>query len=247
LISVELPEGLQVIGESWFTACTSLVTVNVPSSVKEIQSSAFGDCISLASLDLPEGLQSIGYGSFLGCESLTSLRIPSTVNKMGCDAFSYCLGLRYVILPETLDTVEQFTLCMCKSLTHVRVPMSVTRIGRAAFVGCNQLISLELPEGLESIHLDQEWNPDENPFSEPKPLSVDGCRSLVNLVIPSGQLVKQLGEYDEGVMDCLKLRTVIENFDDLVSELQHRFDDLPMHRLCYYQSYYPLTEVVDNL
>jgi hypothetical protein len=140
--------------------------------------------------------------------------------------------------------------------------MSVTRIGRAAFMGCERLISLELPEELESIHLDQEWRPDEDPHDDPdenpddphydpaieaNPLSIDGCRSLVNLVLPSGQEVREFSEVGELAMDNFKLRTVIESFDDLVDELQDRFDDLPMHRLCYYQSYHSLTEVVDNM
>jgi hypothetical protein len=45
----------------------------------------------------------------------------------------------------------------------------------------------------------------------------------------------------------LKLRHVASNFTDLVSKLQHRFDDLPVHRLCYYQSYHVLTEKMDIL
>jgi hypothetical protein len=41
--------------------------------------------------------------------------------------------------------------------------------------------------------------------------------------------------------------TAAINSDDLVGQLQHRFDVLPVHRLCYYQSYYPLREAMENL
>jgi hypothetical protein len=69
----------------------------------------------------------------------------------------------------------------------------------------------------------------------------------VNLVIPLEQEdVVHLDDNDE-VMEGLKLRPVESNFDDLVSKLQHRFDALSVHRLCYYQSYYPLTEAMENL
>jgi hypothetical protein len=94
------------------------------------------------------------------------------------------------------------------------------------------LVSLELPEGLEI-------------FAIGTP-SINGCESLVNLVIPSEQHVEQLGDA-AGYMEGLKLRHVERNFDDLVSKLQHRFDTLAVHRLCYYQSYYPLTEALENL
>jgi hypothetical protein len=70
---------------------------------------------------------------------------------------------------------------------------------------------------------------------------------LVNLVIPSEQRFQQLDDDGDLFMNGLKLLHVASNFTDLVSKLQHRFDDLPVHRLCYYQSYYPLTEAMENL
>jgi hypothetical protein len=265
LISVELPDGLQVIGAQWFEACTALTTVNVPLSVQEIQLRAFSECFSLASLALPEGLQSIGTESFQRCESLKSFHIPSTVCKMGTGVFRDCKWLRSVTLPEALDTIEEAVFCRCASLTHIRIPSSVTRIERAAFVHCTRLISLELPEGLEKIHLDGEYSgrdrghPNMQGFrslvnaihlddhsGNQEPPNIYGCQSLVNLVIPSEQDVEQLEDYDE-FMDDLKLQHVASNYDDLVSKLQHRFDTLPVHRLCYYQSYYPLTATMENL
>jgi hypothetical protein len=80
--------------------------------------------------------------------------------------------------------------------------------------------------------------------------------SLVNLVVPSKQRFQQLDVEqrfqqldDDGdqFMEGLKLRHVARNLTDLVSILQHRFDDLPVHKLCYYQSYYPLMEAMENL
>jgi hypothetical protein len=54
-------------------------------------------------------------------------------------------------------------------------------------------------------------------------------------------------EFDEEFMEQLKLRHVANDFGRLFSMLQHRFDNLPVHRLCYYQSYHPLAEAMDNL
>jgi hypothetical protein len=264
LVSVDLPEGLQVIGTYWFCGCKSLTTVNVPSSVIEIQDSAFERCTSLASLDLPEGLQSIGPRSFSNCESLASRHIPSTVCKMGHGVFEDCAGLRSMTLPSSvveigddtfaccrqllsvnllgnLHTIENRTFYDCSSLTHARIPSSVTRIESGAFANCTRLISLELPEGLEMIDGDAEYDSD-----YPETSSIYCCKSLVNLVIPSEQDYEH--PYDVDLfMESLKLRHVASNFDDLVSKLQHRFDDLPVHRLCYYQSYHLLTETIENL
>jgi hypothetical protein len=76
--------------------------------------------------------------------------------------------------------------------------------------------------------------------------NIYGCQSLVNLVIPAEQRFVPL-EFDEEFMEQLKLRHVANDFGRLFSMLQHRFDNLPVHRLCYYQSYHPLAEAMDNL
>jgi hypothetical protein len=122
-------------------------------------------------------------------------------------------------------------------LTHARIPSSVTRIERGAFANCTRLISLELPEGLERIDLnfDHYW------FYAPP--NIYGWPSLVNLVIPSEQHIRQL--YNP-LIERMKLRHVASYFTDLVSKFQHRFDDLPVHTLCYYQSYHLLTEAMEK-
>jgi hypothetical protein len=76
--------------------------------------------------------------------------------------------------------------------------------------------------------------------------SIVASQSLVNLVIPSEQHVKQ-HDGDHQLMENLKFRHFASDFDDLASKLQHRFDALPVHKMCYYQSYYPLKEVMKNL
>jgi hypothetical protein len=270
LIAVELPEGLQVSGQGWFLVCTSLTTVNVPSSVIEIQDHAFDKCSSLASLALPQGLQSIGDRSFSCCRSLASVHIPSTVYMIDSLAFGYCTGLKYVHilssvecigaraldgceqrvhLQRNLHTIKEVTFRGCNSLTHVRVSSSVTKIECSAFADCPNLISLELPEGLEIIDLRVRENPDrllENRVRDNPEFENYGCPSLMNFVIPSKQHFAQPRD-DAEFMRGFKLGTAASNFDDLVGKLQHRFDTLPVHGLCYYQSYYPLTQAMENL
>jgi hypothetical protein len=175
--------------------------------------------VSLIEVEFSEGLQYIGDRSFEGCESSVSIPVPSTVRKMGTGVFSGCFAL-----------------------THARVPSNVTRIENGTF-GNTGLISLELPEGLEMIDLGGGVDLDDQ---EPEPQNIYTCRSLVNLVVPSEQHVDQI-EDDAEFMEGLKFRHVASNFDDLVGKLQHRFDALPLHSLCYYQSYYSLKEVMENL
>ena len=53
------------IGEQAFLDCSSLTSINIPESVKNIYHSAFRDCTSLASINLPDGVK-IGKNTFYG-------------------------------------------------------------------------------------------------------------------------------------------------------------------------------------
>lgn len=262
LLSIEFPiEGLIRIGCDAFRRCVNLKAVNkFPSTLKDIRDYAFGHCLSLSSVTISHGLTIIGNGAFcncaslefvelpptveeigvygfLGCGSLRHLEIPSGVARIGKNAFSFCFALQSIDLHCTrLRTLEDCTFFEC-GLTHIRVPASVTKIDEGAFASCSDLISIELPEGLESICL----------ADTPSDSSVvNDCRSLVNLVVPKKQMVDDLVE-EEQVMRALRLNKIVDSFDDLVRKLKHRFDSLPVHSLCYYQSYHSLVEVMEQL
>jgi hypothetical protein len=162
--------------------------------------------------------------------------------EIGASAFESCKQLTSVHLLGNLHTIEKRTFYECFSLTHARIPSSVTRIESGAFANCTRLISLELPEGLEIIILNVDYDRYRRVTS-----NIYCCKSLVNLVIPSEQDFQQLDDDGDEIMSGLKLRHVASNFTDLVIKLQHRFDDLPVHRLCYYQSHHLLTETMENL
>jgi hypothetical protein len=266
LASLDLPEGLQSIGNLSFSGCESLASLHIPSTVCKMGIYVFRCCTGLRSVTLPETLEIIEARMFHGCTLLTHIEIPPTVTKIGKRAFHFCEGLKHLRIPSSvveigalafagcrqlmsvhllgnLHTIEKATFYECSSLTHARIPSSVTRIESGAFAECTRLMSLELPEGLETIHVDAEFDPDDPEGSS----SIYCCRSLVNLVIPSEQEDYTQPYYVDFFMASLKLRQVTRSFTDLVSKLQHRFDDVPVHRLCYYQSYYPLTEAIENL
>jgi hypothetical protein len=239
LVEVEFSEGLERIARWAFNCCINLKHINkLPSTLKEIGGYAFNCCHNLDSIEFPEGLQVIGDYAFSGCESLMRIKIPSAHVVIKPRAFASCISLTSVELPEGLQAIGEGWFSDCSALKHLRIPSSVVRIEKSAFTQCVRLVSLELPEGLENIYL--------NEFHYLGGPSIYRCESLVNLVIPSEQQVEQ-HEDDAEFVDTLKLGTVVNNFDDLVSKLQHRFDALPVHRLCYYQSYYPLTEAMENL
>ena len=96
LTAVDLPEGLQSIGDYAFQKCTSLTSITLPEGLTSIGEQAFCDCTSLTAVDLPEGLQSIGEHGFEGCTSLTSITLPESLGVIGEKAFSGCASLKSV-------------------------------------------------------------------------------------------------------------------------------------------------------
>eukprot|EP00980_Cylindrotheca_fusiformis_P024394 scaffold11822_cov95-Cylindrotheca_fusiformis.AAC.1 len=70
LISVDLPEGLQVIEVESFSCCESLPTIKIPSSVIEIGDRAFDGCNSFSTIKIPSSVVKIGVGAFTRCEAL---------------------------------------------------------------------------------------------------------------------------------------------------------------------------------
>ena len=93
---VTIPEGVQSIGDSVFSCCSSLTSLTLPSSLQSIGDRAFLGCKSLSSLTLPSSLQSIGDSAFGWCSSLTSLTLPSSLQSIGYGAFRDSLSTLYI-------------------------------------------------------------------------------------------------------------------------------------------------------
>jgi hypothetical protein len=237
LATLHIPSTVCKMGDSVFYDCTGLISITIPDALETIEARMFCNCNSLTHIEIPPKVTRIGDGAFQGCEGLKHLRIPSSVVEIGDSAFESCKQLTSVhLLGNSLHTIEKRTFYECSSLTHARIPSSVTRIESGAFGMCIRLISLELPEGLEMINPDE---PEENS-------SLFCCRSLLHFVIPSKQDFER--PFDVRLfMYHLRITHLVCHFKDPVSILQHRFDDLPVHRLCYYQSYYPLMEAMEKL
>lgn len=75
------------VGKSAFDSCSSLTSIQLPSSIKEIGEAAFANCSSLASINLPEGIEFVGQCAITNTR-ITSLHIPASLAKVGASPFS---------------------------------------------------------------------------------------------------------------------------------------------------------------
>ncbi len=147
---VTIPEGVQSIGDSVFSCCSSLTSLTLPSSLQSIGDRAFLGCKSLSSLTLPSSLQSIGDWAFGWCSSLTSLTLPSSLQSIGDWAFEHCNSLTSLTLPSSLQSIGDWAFYGCSSLTSLTLPSSLQSIGEEAFDYCKSLSTLYIPTGTEA-------------------------------------------------------------------------------------------------
>lgn len=169
MISLSLPDSVQLIGKYAFCGCTKLQFVILPASLREIGSGAFQECIRLRSVSFGGELRYIGDSAFYECRSLERIAIPAGVNLIGKAAFGGIPGLtirgrngtaakKYarehgVAFDEEEDIrIENGVLRFCSGLpARFTVPDTVTEIDRFAFSGCDTLHSVTIPGSVKRI------------------------------------------------------------------------------------------------
>jgi hypothetical protein len=78
---------VEKIGLCAFEYCTSLTSVTIGNSVKEIEWWVFRGCINLTSVTIGNSVTKIGDSTFCGCRNLTSVVIPDSVKEIDINAF----------------------------------------------------------------------------------------------------------------------------------------------------------------
>jgi hypothetical protein len=178
-------------------------------------------------VDLTEGLLRIGNEAFYKCYTLQQMKVPSSVTAIGSSAFHSCTSLKEVNIEEGLQTIGVCAFWYCTSLQRIKIPSSVTDIGNYAFADCTSLREVNLEEGLQKLL----------------------CYSLLRINIPSTVKSLKLNTF----IRCTLLRNVViapssaltqdvflqsspslQNMGFSLEMIIGRFDELPLHRHCYY-------------
>ncbi|KAL9189009.1 hypothetical protein ACHAXT_011499 [Thalassiosira profunda] len=222
---VELCDGLQTIGRAAFFDCSALESVNIPGTIELIPDECFQHCNQLSRVQLQEGLRGVGMHAFDGCTSLGHITLPSTVRAIGKNAFFNSVSS--IILPDRLERIGDYAFSQC-TFPCLRVPPRITEIAPGAFRSCKNLFTAELPEtGIEHI---QDY-------------SFASCHSLRNVFIPANSTTAE-----SSFQLCTDLEKALGANDiNIQHQLRHRFDGLPVHRMCYFQSYASPERAIRNL
>ena len=126
-----VPEGVTSIGNCCFLWCTSLTSIQLPSSLIIIVDGAFRET-NISTITIPDGVKKYE------CE--VPLFIRNILKKKGIECSNYYLDAEDIRRKEI--PIEEGK-CI--------VPEGVTSIGNRCFNGCSSLTSIELPSSLISI------------------------------------------------------------------------------------------------
>ena len=152
LNTVEMEDGISILGNSMFDGCISLESIIIPESIKTLPDGIFEFCTSLKQVKLPSNLIEIGNCAFLSCSSLESIVLPSSIIGLQDSTFDGC-GFSSITIPEGIVAISKEVFAMCSNLTVVRIPATLQHLETDAFEGCYE-IYLEVPKGMLSHYED---------------------------------------------------------------------------------------------
>ena len=136
--------GLEVLPASTFEQCTSLDSVELPSTLMSVGEKAFAGCERLFSIELPDAVREIGVGAFEGCSLLWSIDLLEGIETIRSGTFASCQSLSRVSLSSGLKTIEARAFSTCKMLGRVELPSSIEEVAPRAFEGCERLSEVTL-------------------------------------------------------------------------------------------------------
>eukprot|EP00980_Cylindrotheca_fusiformis_P018089 scaffold5807_cov54-Cylindrotheca_fusiformis.AAC.2 len=253
--ALTIPSFVKIIPQSAFAFCANLRSLDLTdaSGLVEIQEMAFMNCSKIQKVKFPRSLQRIGPHAFALCAMLETVHFDSPKCNISHHCFSSCKGLKCVTLPVQLCSIEDGSFAGCTSLQEIEIPPNLSEIGIKAFFDCTSLIEIRIPssvqwlgsgafafcKNMKSVHFLGECPAlrriDQQTFL--------GCDSLTYVRAPSG-----VNEIDETAISrssplaSLEVPEGLDFYHSCIGNLKVRFLELPVHKLCFFQSYHHLQE-----
>ena len=116
--SIVFPSNLKAIEESAFANCEGLTRLELPEGVERIGNHCFSSCTNLEYIYLPDSISSIDHAAFYNCSNLTSIDIPAGLTVLSNSVFSGS-GLISVIIPKTVEKIEYNVFSACENLKQI--------------------------------------------------------------------------------------------------------------------------------
>ena len=197
---VQLPQNTRLVADGVFRNCGNLLSVKIPESVNVIGMDAFKGCTGLGEgvvvidncvltingtcpdvIDISNDVRLIAEGVFKDCSEIKAVSLSSLVSSVK-DVFpSSYKTIEQVILHDGIKTINEGLFAGCKALKSVTLPESVRVIRNYAF-DQTSIRSLRIPESLYILYSKAFSRSDmltmEIVFEGPKPVAIEGGEAI---------------------------------------------------------------------
>lgn len=149
LKTIKLPSTLKMIGESAFSGCTALTSVDFGAATDVLVGErAFSSCKNLTKIDL-SSVRACSSNVFYNCTELTTV---TGIRAVSVDMFRDCTKLKNVsFIENTLTTISEDCFKNCSSLEKLIIPEGVTTIDSDVFTNCTALKNVYLPTTIKKL------------------------------------------------------------------------------------------------
>lgn len=143
---------------------SNLVEINLPDSIKTVESLAFMYCRKLIKINFGNGLQQVKNQAFSGCNKLKHIHFPKKLTTLDHLALSGLSGNLTVTIDSDnsfFSSDKHFIFSKDKTVIthaidsyrnkHVKIPDGVKVIGEEAFMQCTRIKSVDMPDSVISI------------------------------------------------------------------------------------------------
>ena len=146
----QIPDGVEIIGDSSFVGVKNIKQVSIPASVTTVESWVFQDS-SLESLVIPDTVTQIGYGIAMGSKSLRTAVIGNGITELPYKTFEECTSLVSISLGNNIKVIDSRACLDCTSLTSISLPEGLETINGNSFYGCTALRQINIPSTVKTI------------------------------------------------------------------------------------------------
>ncbi len=153
---------VEKIGNSAFLQLDTLEEITISDSIIYIGDKAFRET-SLTTVEIPSSVKEIGIYAFSACESLEEVIFNEGLEIIKMSAFAACANLKVAILPNSLHTIEQYGFQNCLRIEKVFIPKSVTYVGDYAFYACHKAMLY-----IEAENIPSTWHSNFSPSGAKK-------------------------------------------------------------------------------
>ena len=134
--NIIISEGVITIEDNAFTGCRDLLSVSLPNTLEVIGVSAFYACEALERVSFGDNLMDIGVSAFHGCFSLTEIDLPHNLRTIQAYAFAET-ALTTVVIPPNVEEIGAASFYFNSNLISFSFSSSVKTMGTSIFLGEN--------------------------------------------------------------------------------------------------------------